>query len=79
MLAIPVDDPAQNRRTRLALLRSKLVEPFDVIIRQIGKDASHDILISYRDIMSRYVAQPNAPFLVPMRANGWVQSKSMTL
>ena len=52
MLAIPADDHAHNSRTRLTLLRSKLVEPFDVCVRQIGEDASHDILISYRDIMS---------------------------
>src|SRR3546814_10715121 len=43
---------AQDRRARLALLGGKLVEPLDVLIGQVGKDASHDILISYHDIMS---------------------------
>src|SRR3546814_10454673 len=43
---------AQDRRARLALLGGKLVAPLDVLIGQVGKDASHDILISYHDIMS---------------------------
>lgn len=54
MLATPADNHTQNRWPRLALLGRKLVEPFNVFIRQVGEDASHDILISYHDIMSRY-------------------------
>src|SRR3546814_16955267 len=39
---------AQDRRARLALLGGKLVEQLDVLIGQVGQDASHDILISIR-------------------------------
>jgi glutathione S-transferase len=53
MLAIPADDHAQYATTRPALFSGMLVKPFDIFIRQIGEDASHDILISYHDIMSR--------------------------
>ena len=52
MLAIPADDHTQNSRARFTLLGGELVEPFDVFIGQVGEDASHDILISYHDIMS---------------------------
>ncbi len=55
MLAIPADDDAEHVSTRLALLCGELVKPFDVFIRQVCEDASHDdILISYHDIMSRF-------------------------
>ncbi len=53
MLSIPADDYAEHSRARLALLGGELVKPFDIFIGQIGEDASHDILISYHDIMSR--------------------------
>lgn len=64
MLPIPADDHAQNSRTRLALLRSKLVEPFDVCVRQIGEDTSHAILISYHDIMSNALEKYVVPKLL---------------
>ena len=59
MLAIPADYHTQNRRTRLSLLGSELVKPFDIFIGEISEDASHDILISYRDIMSRMLLTQN--------------------
>ena len=58
---IRLNSLAQNRRARLALLGSKLVEPFDVVFRKVGKDAGHDdILISYHDIMSISNFDPGA-------------------
>ena len=73
---MPADDHAQNSRTRLALLRRKLVEPFDIFIRQIGEDTSHAILISYHDIMSNALEKYVVPkLLIDFRWN----AKGLTL
>jgi hypothetical protein len=52
ILAVAANNHTQNSRTALALLRSQLVEPFNVVFGKVSEHASHDISISYHDIMS---------------------------
>lgn len=52
IIAVRGDGFAQYGRARPTLLGGASIKPFYVFVREISENTSHDIMISYRDIVS---------------------------